>query len=84
MNLTVRECMVLDLERSWWKYAGAKEAAIRETLGMSSVRYHQVLNALIDRPEALAYSPMVVRRLLRLRAERQASRTGLRARRGVG
>jgi hypothetical protein len=37
-------------------------------------RYYQVLNALIDRPEALAADPLLVRRLRRLRASRQRQR----------
>ena len=50
----------------WWKYAGAKEQAIRAQFGMSATRYYQVLNALIDRPEALAFDPLLVKRLRRL------------------
>ena len=41
---------------------------------MSSARYYQVLNALIDRSEALAADPLLVRRLRRLRASRQRQR----------
>ena len=48
---------ILDFERQWWKYAGAKEQAVREKFDMSSTRYYQVLNALIDRPEALDARP---------------------------
>lgn len=74
-QLTDTERDVLDFERSWWKYAGAKETAIRDRFAMSSTRYYQVLNALIDRPEALAYDPMGVRRLQRLRDARRRQRT---------
>lgn len=72
--LTVRDTMLLDFERSWWKFAGAKESAIHETFGWSPTRHYQALNALIDRPEALAHDPLTVRRLLRLRDQRQAVR----------
>ena len=65
-------------ERQWWKYAGAKEQAVRDQFDMSSTRYYQVLNALIDRPEALAYDPLLVRRLRRLRAARQRARSARR------
>nr|MBA2477365.1 DUF3263 domain-containing protein [Sporichthyaceae bacterium] len=41
-------------------------------------RYYQVLNALIDRPEALAYDPMLIKRLRRLRATRQRTRAARR------
>lgn len=65
---------MLDLETSWWKYAGAKEEHVREHFGVSSTRYYQELNALIERPEALAAYPMTVRRLRRLRAARRLQR----------
>ncbi len=51
--LSERDREILAFERQWWKYAGAKETAVREKFDMSSTRYYQVLNALIDRPEAL-------------------------------
>ena len=77
-GLTEREEEILAFERQWWKYAGAKEQAIRELFDMSATRYYQVLNALLDRPEALAFDPMLVKRLRRLRAARQRARTARR------
>jgi hypothetical protein len=77
-TLSDRDREVLDFERQWWKYAGAKEQAVREKFDMSSTRYYQVLNALIDRPEALAHDPLLVRRLRRLRAARQRARSARR------
>jgi hypothetical protein len=77
-QLSEREREILAFERQWWKYAGAKETAIRELFGMSATRYYQVLNALIDRPEALAHDPLLVRRLRRLRATRQRARSARR------
>jgi hypothetical protein len=77
-TLTEREQEILGFERQWWKYAGAKEQAIRDLFDMSATRYYQVLNALIDRPEALAYDPMLVKRLRRLRASRQRARSARR------
>ena len=76
--LSDRDRAILDFERHWWKYAGAKETAIRESFDMSATRYYQVLNALIDRPEALASDPLLVRRLRRLRASRQRQRSARR------
>ncbi len=73
-ELAERDLAILDFERQWWKYAGAKEQAIREHFDMSSARYYQVLNNLIDRPEALEADPLLVRRLRRLRASRQRAR----------
>lgn len=77
-GLTEREQEILAFERQWWKYAGAKEQAIRELFDMSATRYYQVLNALLDRPEALAFDPMLVKRLRRLRAARQRARSARR------
>jgi hypothetical protein len=77
-GLTAREREILAFERQWWRYAGAKEQAIRELFSMSSTRYYQVLNALIDRTEALAFDPMLVKRLRRLRATRQRQRSARR------
>ena len=77
-SLSDRDREILEFERQWWKYAGAKETAVREKFDMSSTRYYQVLNALIDRPEALEADPLLVRRLRRLRAARQRQRSARR------
>ena len=77
-GLSQRDAEILEFERHWWKYAGAKEQAVREKFDMSSTRYYQVLNALIDRPESLAHDPLLVRRLRRLRATRQRQRSARR------
>src|SRR4051794_28598688 len=77
-ELTERDRRILAFERQWWKYAGAKEQAIRELFEMSATRYYQVLNALIDRPEALVHDPMLVKRLRRLRTTRQRTRSARR------
>ena len=77
-SLSPRDREILEFERQWWKYAGAKEQAVREKFDMSSTRYYQVLNALIDKPEALAADPLLVRRLRRLRAARQRQRSARR------
>ena len=77
-GLTRREYDILAFERQWWKYAGAKEEAIKALFDMSATRYYQVLNALVDRAEALAADPMLVKRLRRLRASRQKARAARR------
>ncbi len=77
-ELSERDQQILAFERLWWKYAGAKEQAVREQFGMSSTRYYQVLNALIDKPEALAFDPLLVKRLRRLRSARQRQRSARR------
>ena len=77
-ELSERDREILAFERHWWKYAGAKEQAVRELFDMSATRYYQVLNALLDRPEALEADPMLVKRLRRLRAARQRARSARR------
>ena len=77
-TLSEREMLILEFERQWWKYAGAKEQAMREKFDMSATRYYQALNALIDRPAAIVADPMLVKRLRRLRAARQRARSARR------
>jgi hypothetical protein len=77
-ELSERDRQILGFERLWWKYAGAKEQAIRDQFGMSATRYYQVLNVLIDRADALAFDPLLVKRLRRLRAARQRQRSARR------
>ena len=77
-DLTEREREILAFERQWWRYAGAKEQAVREMFDMSATRYYQVLNALIDRPDALVFDPMLVKRLRRMRAARTRARSARR------
>ena len=76
--LNERDTEILAFERQWWKYAGAKEQAVREKFQMSATRYYQVLNALIDKPEALVTDPLLVKRLRRLRETRQRIRSARR------
>ncbi|MDN3359986.1 DUF3263 domain-containing protein [Actinomadura sp. DC4] len=77
-GLADRDLEILSFERQWWKYAGAKEQAIRELFDMSSTRYYQLLSRLIDRPEALEHDPMLVKRLRRQRTQRQRQRAARR------
>lgn len=77
-ELTTRDNEILTFERQWWKYAGAKEQAIREQFDMSATRYYQVLNSLLDHEAALAFDPLLVKRLRRLRSARQRARSARR------
>lgn len=81
-QLTDRDRQILDFESDGrhWRYAGSKEDEVRRRFGVSATRYYQLLNALLDEPQALAYAPMTVKRLRRLRTARQAAR----GHRGVG
>ena len=71
-GLTELEVRILDFEKSWWRFAGAKEAAIKELFDLKPPDYYQLLNNLIDRPEALIAAPMLVKRLRRIREARRA------------
>jgi hypothetical protein len=73
-TLSERDTRILAFERSWWRQPGAKEQAIADLLGLSATRYYQLLNELIDRPEALGFDPVLVKRLRRQRARRKRMR----------
>jgi hypothetical protein len=75
--LQERDLRILAFERRTWRNQGAKELEIRDTFGMSATRYYQVLNELIDRPEAVAFDPVLVKRL-RARRSRRARRRSAR------
>jgi len=65
-----RDRRVLDFEGSWWLFPGPKDRAIDDYLEMSASRYYQAIRRLIDDDDALAYAPMTVRRLRRMRRDR--------------
>ena len=74
-SLSDLEVRILDFESNWWRFAGAKESAIKELFDLSAPRYYQLLNDLIDREDALMASPMLVKRLRRLREARMIARS---------
>ncbi|HVL63967.1 MAG TPA: DUF3263 domain-containing protein [Actinomycetota bacterium] len=73
-GLDERSREILDFERAWWQEPGRKARAIRDRFDLSAARYYQLLNRLIDEPEAERYDPMLVKRLRRLRAARRRQR----------
>lgn len=77
-QLSDRDREILAFERQWWKYAGAKEQAIRDQFGVSPTRYYQILNKLIDKQEAMHADPMLVKRLRKVRASRRRARVARR------
>jgi hypothetical protein len=72
--LSERDVQILAFEKQWWKHAGAKEQAVRDTFGLSATRYYQLLNALLDNPAAMEHDPVLVARLRRLRSTRARTR----------
>jgi hypothetical protein len=74
-GLSERDMRILAFERSWWRLAGAKEREILEVFSVPVTRYYQLLNDLIDRPEAAAFDPVLVTRLRRQRSRRLRMRS---------
>jgi hypothetical protein len=70
-----RDIAILDFERRTWRHRGAKEEAIRDVFGLSAARYYQLLNAVIDSPDALRHDPMLIKRLQRARDARVHARS---------
>ena len=73
--LSERDMRLLAFVRGTWRTAGAKEQAIVEVLGISATRYYQLLNELIDSPDALKFDPVLVKRLRAQRTRRQRMRS---------
>lgn len=74
-SLTELQMRILAFERSWWRSAGAKERQILDLFAISATRYYQLLNELIDLPEAQAADPELVTRLRRQRDRRNRLRS---------
>ena len=74
-ELSERDMRILTFERSWWRQAGAKERDILEVFAVPVTRYYQLLNELIDRPEAAEFDPVLVTRLRRQRSRRRRMRS---------
>lgn len=77
-GLTDRDKQILEFEKQWWRYPGAKESAIKEIFDLTPARYYQLLNGLLDRPAAMEFDPMLVKRLRRMRESRQKARSARR------
>ena len=74
-GLSERDMRILAFESRGWRSPGAKEQAISDVLDLPATRYYQLLNELIDKPEALAADPVLVKRLRAQRARRQRIRS---------
>jgi hypothetical protein len=74
-ELSDRDARILAFEARSWRHPGAKEQAIHDMLDLAPTRYYQILNELIDQPEALRFDPALVKRLRRQRARRQRMRS---------
>jgi uncharacterized protein DUF3263 len=74
MELTVRERAIIDFERECWMLPGSKESAIRERFDVAPSSYYRAVSAVIERPGALEYDPLTVKRLRKQRDERRRVR----------
>ena len=74
MELTPHDRAVLDFERAWWQFPARKNDEIRARFAMAASTYYRTLHTLIDRPEALSYDPLTVRRLRRRRDQARRGR----------
>ena len=73
--LSDRDRVLLDFEARWGAHGAAKEEAVRAELSLTPARYYQLLGRLVDDADALAYDPMLVHRLRRMREARTAPAT---------
>ena len=77
-ELSELERAILEFERQWWRYSGAKEQAIRDEFGLSATKYYQTLTVLLNKRAAMEFDPLLVKRLRRVRSSRQRARTARR------
>jgi hypothetical protein len=77
-ELSDQEQRILAFEREWWRYATAKEQAVRDRFDMTVDDYYRTLSQLLDSDVALEQDPLLVRRLRRLRATRRRHRAARR------
>jgi hypothetical protein len=72
-GLSLRQQQMLAFERQWWK---RDDARIGELFGCGNADYRRELAELLELPAALAFDPLLVRRL-----RREAAATPTRRRR---
>ena len=77
--LTDQERAILTFEASWWTEPGDKVGLVQDRFDLAADRYAAVLAELIDRPDALDYDPLLIRRLRRLRDRSRRARADERA-----
>ncbi|WP_405375028.1 MULTISPECIES: DUF3263 domain-containing protein [unclassified Microbacterium] len=76
MPLSDFDRAILDFETRWTAHTGAKEEAVRVELSLTPARYYQLLGRLVDTADAVAYDPVLVHRLQRLREAQDRARRG--------
>jgi hypothetical protein len=74
MALTDEDRRILEFEGSWWKRPEPKAVSIRAELKITPTAFYRRLCLLVDDEDAMAYMPLVVRRLQKRRSERRKER----------
>lgn len=74
MSLTVRQHAALDIADQLSR-SNRTRVPVLEATGYTEPRLWQVVNTLLDDPDAIAERPALVARLRRLRDRRRAART---------
>lgn len=69
MTLTDTDRRLLDFAGQHWQARGNHADAIRAEFDLTVTRFWQKVNNLLDREDALAYAPLTVNRLRRLRGD---------------
>ena len=64
-ELTDRQKDILCFGRKWWLSGAQRQQAIRDRFGVGPARFNRELAAIVELPAALAYDPLLVRRLRR-------------------
>lgn len=68
------ERAMLEFAGRFYRQPGHQADAIRAEFGLSVTRFWQLVNQLVDTRAALAHDPQLVRRLQRIRAQRDTGR----------
>jgi len=72
--LTPQQRQILNVENTWPENNSSKRNHIRNELGLSATRYHQLLDALLQNPDALEAEPMLIHRLQRAQEQKKTLR----------
>ena len=67
MSLTTHQLAILDTETRWPAPSARKSEHIVRVLKITRARYYQMLNQILDDPDALEHDPVTVHRLRKLR-----------------
>jgi hypothetical protein len=70
-GLSERQQAMLEFERTWWQFDEPRDELIAVRFACTTDEYYAELTQLLERPEAMAHDPLVVRRFQRRRVRRR-------------